>query len=341
MKTSLQVTKWGGPQNLKLITEGSEPLTPGSVRIEVKACGVNFADIVMRTGSYPEAPRLPFTPGYEIAGTVMEVGSEVRTLNVGDRVLAGTRFGGYTSETVLPEFQVKKIPGNLSETEAAAIPVNFLTAWVALYQMARIQKGDRVLVQSAAGGVGIAALQIAREVGAHCVGLVSSESKFATIQSFGASEAMTYKDWDSLSDQEGGGFDIILDSQGGESFKRSYRRLAPTGRVVTFGVSSLVSGNKQSLLKLISLFYHTSIFTPYKLMMDNKGIFGLNMLPLFADMKPNQPSLLLNALDLILEKFRTGAYSVKIGKVFPLAQGGEAHSHLQSRENSGKVILTP
>jgi NADPH:quinone reductase-like Zn-dependent oxidoreductase len=128
-------------------------------------------------GTYPEAPKPPFVPGYEVAGTVIEVGSSVKNFQKGDRVLAGTRFGGYTTEVVVPEFQVKKIPGKLTDTEAAAIPVNFMTAWVALQDLARIRKGDRVLIQSAAGGVGVAAVQIAAQMGAHVVGTVSSKIK--------------------------------------------------------------------------------------------------------------------------------------------------------------------
>jgi NADPH:quinone reductase-like Zn-dependent oxidoreductase len=258
---------------------------------------------------------------------------------VGERVLAGTRFGGYTSEIVLPAFQVRKTPAHLSDEEAAAIPVNFLTAWVALQEMARVRKGDRVLVQSAAGGVGTAAVQIAAQAGAHVVGLVGSEAKKSIVTSLGAKEVLLQKDWDAGSDSEMGGFQAILDSTGGESLKRSYRRLASGGRVITFGVSSLISGPKRSLSKVLSLALHTSFFLPYKLMMDNKGVFGLNLLQLFENPQPGKYNPMLEAFDPILDRFRDQSFKVVLGKTFPLEKGGEAQSYLQSRSNIGKVVL--
>lgn len=340
MKHSIQISKFGGPEVFKPVDLESPQLLPHEVRIQVAASGINFADIMMRIGTYPEAPKPPFVPGYEIAGKVLEVGKEVKTIKPGDRVLAGTRFGGYTSEINLPEYQVKIIPNHLTDVQAAAIPVNFLTAWVALQDMARVRKGDRVLIQSAAGGVGLAAVQIAHQMGAHVTGLVGSLAKAETPKSLGADLIITNSDWDSSSDQDRGEFDIILDATGGESLKRSYRRLTATGRVITFGVSSIVSGKKRSFSKLISLATHTFIFTPFKLMMDNKGVFGLNMLQLFEEPKPGKYNPIFHAMDCILERFSDRSYQVVVGKTFPLDQAGEAQTYLQSRSNIGKVILT-
>ncbi len=339
MIESIEITKFGGPSVMRRVELPTPPMRLDSVRIQVTASGVNFADIMMRIGLYPEAPSVPFVLGYEVAGRVLEVGHAVKTIRPGDRVLAGARFGGYTTEIVLPEYQVRKIPDRISDLEAAAIPVNFLTAWIALHEMARVRKGDRVLIPSAAGGVGIAAVQIAAQAGATVVGVVGSESKKEIVKSLGASEVLLKGQWDELRDEESGGFQAILDATGGESLKRSLRRIAPGGRVVTFGMSSSVSGPKRSLPNLISLLLNTSILTPFKLMMENKGIFGLNLLPLLKEPLPGEYNPIYMAFDQILERFEDGSFRVVIGKTFPLAQAGAAHTHLQSRSNIGKVLL--
>jgi NADPH:quinone reductase-like Zn-dependent oxidoreductase len=338
MIQSLQISQFGGPETLKFISTPPLKIFPQGVRIQVSASGVNFADIMMRMGLYPEAPKPPFIPGYEVSGVVTEIGHEVKKLRVGNRVLAGCRFGGYSSEVVLPESQVRKIPAKLTDIEAAAIPVNFLTAWVALQDMARVRKGDRVLVQSAAGGVGIAAVQMAAQAGAHVVGVVGSKTKEQAVKSLGAAEVMTNSDWETLSDKAVGNFDIILDPTGGESLKRSFRRLSAAGRLVSYGAASIVGGEKRSLLKLLSFARNTTFFTPFKLMNENKGVFGLNMLQLFPTSTSISPMEI--ALDRLLEKFEDGSYKVIVGKTFPLSQGGAAQSFLQSRANIGKVLLT-
>jgi NADPH:quinone reductase-like Zn-dependent oxidoreductase len=340
MNHSLEITRFGGPEVLTLVDTKTESLPVDGVRVQVTASGVNFADLMMRMGMYPEAPKPPFTPGYEVAGKVIEVGKNVKSLDVGDRVLAGTRFGGYTTEIVLPAFQVRKIPNKLTDIEAAAIPVNFLTAWVALQDMGRVRKGDRVLVQSAAGGVGVAAVQIAAQMGAHVVGLVGSAAKSEVVKSLGAAEVITTADWESASDRDTAGFQIILDATGGASLKRSFKRLAPAGRVINFGLASAVSGPRRSIPRLLSVLANTTFFTPFKLMMENKGVYGLNMLQLFEVPQPGEKTLMTDALDQLMEKFADGSYRVIIGKTFPLAEGGAAHQHLQSRANIGKVILT-
>jgi len=337
---ALTITKFGGPEVMEIFEEPSPSIQQDGVRIKVAAAGVNFADLMMRMGMYPEAPKRPFVPGYEVAGTVTEVGRQVRDVHVGDRVVAGTKFGGYATEVVVPDYQVRKIPAHLSEIEAAAIPVNFLTAWVALMDMARVRKGDRVLIPSAAGGVGVAAVQMAAQAGAHVVGLVGNPEKAKVVKSLGATETMTNQEWEEAEDETVGSFDTILDASGGESLKRSYRRLAAGGRVVSFGLSSAVTGPKRSLLTIASFFKNTPLFPPFKLMMDNKGVFGLNMLQLFEPPVQGKPNIMNAALDQIMKGFEEKRFKVIIGKTFPLAQGSAAHAHLQSRANIGKVILT-
>ncbi len=340
---ALQITGKGGPEVLKYIECEAPAMIPGGVRIRVAASGVNFADLMMRMGMYPEAPPIPFVPGYEVAGTVSEVGPGVTKFKAGDRVVAGCKFGGYVDEIVLPEYQVRRTPSHLSDAEAASIPVNFMTAWTALEEMARVRKGDRVLVPSAAGGVGVAAVQIAASRGAHVVGLVGSPSKTAIVRELGAAETMTNDQWESASDRDAGGFDIILDATGGASVKRSMRRLAHGGRVVVFGVSSFVGGERRSLPRIIGGFLKTPFYTPFKLMETCTGIFGINMLALFEPPPPGQDlsgTVMGRAFDGSLKAFEERRFRAIVGKTFGLAEGGAAHSHLQSRSNVGKVVLT-
>src|SRR3954464_6911186 len=148
MKKQL-LTRYGGPEAFRLVEENGAAPAPGQVRVEVKASGVNFADVMMRMGLYPEAPPLPFVPGYEFSGTVLETGEGVTAFKKGDRVLGATKFGGYVSEILADQNYIRKTPDHVSDAEAAAIPVNYMTAWVALEAMARVRKGDRVLIHSA------------------------------------------------------------------------------------------------------------------------------------------------------------------------------------------------
>jgi NADPH:quinone reductase-like Zn-dependent oxidoreductase len=329
---ALQIAGKGGPGVFKYIELPSPPLTEDGVRIRVKASGVNFADLMMRMGMYPE-----------VAGQVVEVGPQVKKFKPGDRVLAGCKFGGYVDEIVLSEYQVRKTPQHLSDAEAASIPVNFMTAWTALEEMGRVRKGDRVLVPSAAGGVGVAAVQIAAARGAHVVGVVGSPAKVQIVRDLGAAETMTNEQWENSSDKDAGGFDIVLDATGGESVKRSMRRLAHGGRVVVFGVSSFVSGPKANLLRVARGFLQTPFYTPFKLMDTCTGIFGINMLKLFDPPAPGSDlsgTIMGRAFDGPLKAFEEKRFRAIVGKEFPLIEGGAAHTHLQSRGNIGKVVLT-
>lgn len=339
----VEIVRHGGPETLKLVESPSPVLErPDTLRIAVGACGVNFADVLMRMGLYPDAPKPPFVPGYEVAGTVLEVGDQVTGFKPGDRVLAGTAFGGYANEILVPDLQVRKTPPGLNDVEAAAIPVNFLTAWISLHDMARVRVGDRVLIQSAAGGVGTAAIQIARNAGARVTGLVGSEAKAEFIRKLGAHEAVLASDWERMSDFEavrGGAYDVILDNEGGRSLARAFRRLAPGGRVIHSGVSGMIGpGRRRSVLRALLHLIRTPVLHPLKLTNDNKGVYGLNLLHLFG---PERDSLVQRAFDRVLEEIAEARLKPVVGKTFPLAEAASAHEWLQGRGNIGKVLLIP
>ena len=335
MPKSIFITKNGGPEVLQFKESPHVELGPHDVRIEVRASGINFADLMMRMGLYPEAPKTPFIPGYEVAGMVTEIGVNVSRVKKGDRVFAGCKFGGYTTELVVTEANVYGTPGKLSDAEAAGIPVNFMTAWIALHEMGRVRKGDRVLVQSAAGGVGTAAIQIAARAGAHVVGTIGSPQKAQTVKDLGAKEVILNSEWENGSDSDLGDYDIILDPIGGASLKRSFRRLGTAGRIVCYGMSTAV-GKKKSLPRLASMLLNTPLYTPFQLMMANSGIYGLNLLKYF---EPKNAPKLLKTMDELLKGFEREEYRVIVGKKFPLEKAGDAQEYLQSRANIGKAIL--
>ena len=335
--TQVQITRVGGPEVLRALDVPSPPLPPDHVRIKVSAAGVNFADVHMRLGLGTEAPRVPFVPGFEVAGVVAELGPGVRAFRRGERVLAACRFGGYSSEIVLPAFQVRRTPRRLSDKEAASIPIAFMTAWIALVEMARIREGDRVLVPGAAGGVGTAIVQVAARAGAQVVAVVGSSEKKESVRALGASRAFTYAELAASDHPDTRNFSVVLDARGGAHLKDSMRRLAPGGRVVSYGVSSLVAGRKRSIPHAIKSLLQTPILTPIGLAMANRGIFGLNMLKLF-DTEQGM-GLLLQAMDGMLEGFQAGLFKAVVAKSFPLAKAGDAHAYLQSRKNYGKVVL--
>jgi NADPH:quinone reductase-like Zn-dependent oxidoreductase len=329
------IRRFGGPDVLRIARLPSPQLPADGVRIRVAASGINFADVQMRVGLYPEAPKVPFVPGFEVAGIVTEVGSKVASVALGDRVLSLCRFGGYASEIVLPAAFVRSIPGHLSDAEAAAVPVAFVTAWISLVDMARVRSGDRVLVPGAAGGVGTAVIQLASRAGAHVVGLVGSPSKKDLALSLGAHEVFTYDEWKDRRRSER--FDAVLEPRGGAEVRRSLALLAPGGRVVCYGVSSLVTGLRRSIPRAALGLLGTPLLNPISLAMSNHGIFGLNVLKYF-DSEVGLESI-ANALEKTLEGFEKRHYRAVIGRTWPLEEAGKAHTFLQSRQGAGKLIL--
>jgi NADPH:quinone reductase-like Zn-dependent oxidoreductase len=334
----VQISRLGGTDVLHAVEAPSPVILPDSVRIKVSAAGVNFADVHVRLGLGAEGPRLPFVPGFEVAGVITEVGPGVRSLRRGERVLAACPFGGYTSEIVLPAAQVRRTPRKLSDKEAASIPIAFMTAWVALVEIARVREGDRLLVPGAAGGVGMAIVQIAARAGAQVVAVVGTPAKKDAVRALGASQAYTYEELEARDRPDTRDFNLILDPRGGTFVRDSLRRLAPAGRVVSYGVSSLVTGRTRSLPHAIKWLLQTPLLTSIGLSMSNTGISGLNMLKLFDTEQGIE--LLMKAIDGVLEGFQAGLFKAVVSKSFPLAKAGEAHAFLQARKNLGKVVLT-
>ncbi|HWG09257.1 MAG TPA: medium chain dehydrogenase/reductase family protein [Solirubrobacteraceae bacterium] len=327
------ITKHGGPGVLRVQEKPDPALSPGEVRIDVAAAGINFADVMARMGLYPDAPKTPCVVGYEVAGTILELGEGVEGLTPGQRVLAGTPFGGYASQVVVSAEDVVPLPEELSFEQGAAIPVNYATAWAALIGYGNLQRGERVLVHSAGGGVGIAATQIAKRAGAEIYG-TASPGKHERIREFGCEHAIDYTEpgWEKSLPR----FDVILDAVGGKSFRTGYDLLRPGGRLVAFGASALVSGQRRNLVTALRTVIRMPRFNMIKQMSESKAVIGLNMLTLWKDRGTLQPWIAP-----LREMIEDGTVKPVVGGVFSFEEAGAAQTMITERKNVGKVVLTP
>lgn len=327
------ITKHGGPDVLKVQEHPDPTPGPGEVRIEVAAAGINFADVMARMGLYPDAPKTPCVVGYEVAGTIAETGEGVEGLQVGQRALAGTKFGGYASQAVVSASDVVALPDALSFEQGAAIPVNYATAWASLIGYGSLQAGERVLVHSAGGGVGIAATQIAKRAGAEIYG-TASPGKHQRILELGVDHVLDYTKagWE----RDLPRFDVILDAVGGRSFRRSYSLLNSGGRLVAFGASAVVSGERRNPVTALRAVAQMPRFNMIKQMSESKAVIGLNMLTLWKDRGTLEPWI-----GPLRELLDDGTIKPVVAEAFPFERAGEAQSMIVERRNVGKVVLTP
>jgi NADPH:quinone reductase-like Zn-dependent oxidoreductase len=332
------ITRHGAPEVMEERERPTPEPGPGEVRIRVKAAGVNFADILARMGLYPDAPPPPFVAGYEVSGYVDAVGPGPMRHELGSHVLAVTRFGGYADHAIVPSDFVWAAPANLSHNEAAAIPIAYLTAIVALYRMANLKAGETALVHGAGGGVGIAAIQLARLRRSTVIG-TASPAKHSALRSLGVDHVIDYRNGDVEAEvarlTAGRGVDVVLDARGGEHLAQSYRMLAPLGRLVVYGSQALVVGRERDDERVQSFLQKRPFFDPMDLMNSNKGVFGLNLAHLWRERRFAAASM-----EALLTDFAGGRLRAVVSKVFPLARAADAHAFLQDRGNVGKVVLT-
>ena len=328
-----------GPPEVFEVRESADPVPgDGQVRIRVRAAGINFADVLARLGLYPDAGKPPFVVGYEVAGTVDGLGAGVTGFQDGERVVALTQFGGYADVVTVPAAQVFRFPDALSDAEAAAVPVNYLTAALALYRMAALAAGETVLIHNAGGGVGVAAIQLARLRRASVIGTASS-SKHGALRSFGVDHVIDYRNADVAREvreiTSGRGVDVILDPIGGRSFLTSYKMLAPLGRLIMYGLSAAAPGERRSMGRALGAWLATPRFDPLSLINRNRGVFGLHVGHLWSERRQLSPFMAL--LDRELD---AGRIAPVVARTFPLERAAEAHRFIQSRQNIGKVVLT-
>jgi NADPH:quinone reductase-like Zn-dependent oxidoreductase len=329
-----------GPPKVLEVRETADPAPgPGEVTVAVRAAGINFADILARQGLYPDSPPLPCVVGYEAAGTVAAVGDGVPDLRPGQPVIALTRFGGYSSMVKVKAPQVLPKPEALSFEQAAAIPVNYLTAWPLLAVMGGLQAGESVLIHNAGGGVGLAAIDVARKLGAVTYGTASA-SKHAFLRSRGLDHAIDYRsgDWlTALKDLTGGrGVELVIDPIGGQHWRRSYRALRGTGRLGMFGISAASGSGLLGKLRMFRVAMRMPWFHPARLISGNKGVFGFNLGHLW-----NEQEKTAAWMRTILRGVEEGWVRPHVDRSFPFDQAAAAHQHMEDRKNVGKVVLVP
>lgn len=333
------VTGHGEPSRLQARTVPIPRPGQGQVRVAVRAAGVNFADILVRQGVYPGAPKPPCVVGHEIAGVVDGVGEGVDPVWIGREVLALTDYGGYAEYHVLDAHRALPKPEGLSFEAAAALPLNYVTAWVLLVVMGSLRDDQIVFVQNAGGGVGLAAVDVARHIGARTLGTASSR-KHAFLLDRGLERAFDYGEpgWrERVMEVTGGrGVDLVIDPLGPKSWKASLGLLAPTGRLGMFGISDLAAAGLRARLHLAAAMVRAPRYSATRLVTGNRGVFGCNIHQMYAQRGK------LNAwLGQILRGVADGWVRPHVDRCFDLANAGQAHEYIEARRNIGKVILRP
>jgi NADPH:quinone reductase-like Zn-dependent oxidoreductase len=324
------VSAYGSTDVLKVEDIAAPVLEPNQVRIQVHAAGVNFADVMSRLGHYSANMDLPYIGGFEVSGVVTEIPPEGSGLAVGDRVAAMTRRGAFAEEVCIDQRDVIVLPDSISFTEGAAVPAAYSTAWAGLIGYGNVQPGERVLVMAAAGGVGIAAVQLAKNAGAVVWG-AASPGKHEAILELGVDTAVDYTKpgWE----EDLPPFDLVMDAIGGDSFKRSYDLLRPGGRLVAFGAVSVFDGGVR---KETEDFRTIRGLSSAEQMIDSKTIIGLDQRVLWDDRDTLQPWLAP-----LVPLLESKAIRPIVSDVITYAEAAEAHQILTDRRNIGKVVLVP
>jgi synaptic vesicle membrane protein VAT-1 len=331
------ITKPGPPEVLQ-VREAPDPVPgPGEVRIRVRAAGINFADLMARVGIYPDAPKIPCVIGYEVSGVVDAIGDRVTRFAVGNRVFGMPRFGGYTDTLVIPEAQVYRMPDAMSFEEAAAMPVVYLTAHHMMLYTGHLRRRSRVLIHSAAGGVGLAAIELARTRDCEIYG-VASAGKHDFLRARGCQHPIDSADYvaEVMRATGGKGVDLVLDPVGGKSWSQGYSLLAPAGRLVAFGLSAAASGKKRNLLHALRQLMQIKSYSPRVLMDDNKTISGCNMGHLFGEL-----AMLMEQFEVLVALYEAGQIRPHVDRSFAFSEAAAAHHYLHDRKAKGKVLLVP
>jgi len=320
----IEVTEFGDASTLERVERERPDPGPGEVRIDVKAVGVNFADVMQRRGHYHGGPQPRYVPGMEAAGIVDAVGEGAERED-GERVVAMVDGGAYADYVTAPAVALFDVPEGTSFREAAGFPVQFLTAHHCLHEWGGLEADERVLVQAAAGGVGTAAVQLADAAGAEVFGTASTPEKLDLADRLGCEHPINYTDADFAEVVEdrtaGEGVDLVLDGVGGETFTRSVDALSHFGRVVAYGAASGEPGTVDTAT----------------LLFGNKSVEGFHL----GRAMQRDPERVYQAVPELSKMLAAGELEVVVGQTFDLADAADAHRALENRETTGKVVLEP
>jgi alcohol dehydrogenase len=313
-------------------------LREGEVRVKVRAIGLNFADVFARLGYYPGIPKPPFVPGLEFAGTVDAVGKSVKGFRQGNRVFGFTRLNAYAEFVSVPAAMLTRIPARISFTEAAGIGVTYLTAYHALVTLGQAKKGESVVVHAAAGGVGTAALQIAKHLGLRVFATVGSESKRQMAKDLGAEVVINYSEQDFADAvtraNNAQGVDLVLDSVGGKLFRRGWKLLRPMGRYVLYGFAAVAGRTGVPKIRALIESASVPLIYPPSIVSKNISLIGFNLFFLF-----DKVDYLQQTMRTLMAWYKKGIVSPVIGAVYPFDKMQDAHEFLQSRQSIGKVVV--
>lgn len=334
------ITKPGGYDVFSFEDAAPGPPAPGEVQVEVRACGINFADIAVRLGLYQAAKgAYPLCPGLEFSGVVQATGGDVAGFRQGDRIFGASRFGAYSTRINCRAEQIWHLPHTWDFVRGASFPVAYLTAGYALFQVGHLNRSDRVLVHSAAGGVGTALLHLLRINGNCCVGVVGRSEKSTHAGEAGATfviDKSTEDLWERAEEISPKGYDIILDANGASTLRGSYNHLSPGGRLLIYGFASMFSSTgRKNPLKLIWGYFRTPRFNPFDLTGTNRTISGFNLIYLF-----DQTELFRRIMARLMKWNSEGQIPPLPITTFPFEEVARAHRALESAGTVGKLVLT-
>ena len=334
------ITSSAGPEALEVRETADPEPGPGQVRIRVRAAGLGFAEVMAAQGLYPDAPKPPCVVGYEVSGVVDALGEGSQEFAPGQRVLAMTHFGGHADVVCVPAEQALPIPDAMSFEVAAALPVTYLTAYHLLFRAAVVRPGERVLVHMAAGGVGLAVLQLCRTVENLEIFGTASAAKHDVLRAEGCAHPIDYHATDYAAEVRrltgGEGVDVVLDPLGGPDWRKGLKLLRPGGRLVAFGFANLASGPRRRPARLAAQMLGIPLLTPLQLMNRNQTVSGVNLGHLWGQM-----AVLREELQAVLALWDQGQINPHIDRSFPFAEAAAAHRRILRRQNIGKILLLP
>ncbi len=337
---SFYIVKHGTAKQAFELRESEIPSAKaGHVRVATEGFGINFADIMARKGLYQDAPPTPCVVGYESVGRTMDEATiDGKTIPVGTRVVAFSRFGGYSTHVLADERAVQPIPEDIPLGEALALAVQYCTAYHCAEERVSIFPDDHVLVQAAAGGVGTALVQLLKRKGCTIYGTAGSEEKLKYIQEQGVHVPINYRkqDFSRVIKEKLGkrGLDVVFDSLGGKSFSDGFKSLGKGGRIVGFGAAEQVDGGLQ-VMNQLKLAANFGLFSPIQLLMTSKAMIGVNMLHVADD----RPEVLARTMKAVVELWKNGEIKPVVGAEFAAEQLAEAHEFVDSRKSMGKVAV--
>jgi NADPH:quinone reductase-like Zn-dependent oxidoreductase len=333
----IEYIKYGAPEVLQVKDFDLNELKDNEVQIKTHFAGINFAEIMTRMGLYPGAPKPPSPIGGEASGIIQKTGSKVGDFQIGDKVMAFAPFNSYSSHINVNENMLIKLPEGFTMEQGAAFPVVYITAYMMMFDLGNLKKDEIFFIQGAGGGVGTAAIQLAKEVGAKIIG-TSSAWKHERLKDMGVDLCIDYNNENVkkkiMDYTDGYGVDLIIDPVGGKQWSESYETLSPMGKLIVYGNQNLVQGKTRSMIALIKEMFTMPKIKPYEMIGKNKAIMGYHLGKLKG--AEHKIKRAIKGINVMIE---TGNINPVIGKVFPFDQAAEAHTYIQERKNFGKVIL--